>query len=145
MNTEQQGTPEGGHHTGGCLCGAVRYRVSGPLPPIQFCHCSQCRKAQGGAFAANIPVSEAALSIEDPQGRLTAFESSPGKLRVFCGACGSPIYSQTAAKPGIRRLRAGSLDAPVQARPGFHIFADSCADWWPILDTLPRYSERAPD
>lgn len=145
MNTDQDAPPGGGLHTGGCLCGAVRYRVSGPMAPIQFCHCSQCRKAQGGAFAANIPVAEAALEIDDPEGRLTSFESSPGKVRVFCGACGSPIFSKTTAKPGVRRLRAGSLDAPVRTGPGFHIFADSRADWWQILDALPRYSERAPD
>ena len=45
-------------HLGGCLCGQIRYQLSGPLADIQLCHCSQCRKAQGSAFAANIPVSE---------------------------------------------------------------------------------------
>lgn len=134
-----------GVQTGGCLCGGVRYEVRGALAPIQFCHCSVCRTAQGGAFAANIPVEDTALSLSDPEGLIRTFESSPGKLRAFCCRCGSPLYSQAQAKPGIKRLRAGTLDEPVDARPGFHIFADSHASWWTIEDDLPRYSERAPD
>ena len=132
-------------HLGGCLCGSVRYRLTGPLSDIQLCHCSQCRKAQGSAFAANIPVSEAELSFQSGEESLVLFESSPGKTRAFCGQCGSPVFSRTTAKPGVVRLRAGSLDDPSGARLGFHIFADSHADWWEIDDELPRFSERAPD
>jgi hypothetical protein len=131
-------------HQGGCLCGGVRYEVSGPLEGIQLCHCSQCRRAQGSAFAANIPVDEARLRLVSGDDLLNRFESSPGKVRTFCGRCGSPLMSQAAAKPGVVRLRAGTLDDPTGARLGFHIFADSHADWWTLDDDLPRYSERPP-
>lgn len=131
-------------HPGGCLCGRVRYEVRGPLADIQLCHCSQCRKAQGSAFAANIPTAEDKLSLLSGQDALVLFESSPGKTRAFCGRCGSPLYSKTTAKPGLVRLRAGTLDDPTGARLGFHIFAESHADWWAINDDLPRYAERAP-
>jgi hypothetical protein len=132
-------------HLGGCLCAAVRYRVAGPLADIQLCHCSQCRKAQGSAFAANIPTDEDRLSFLSGEEVLVRFESSPGKTRAFCGRCGSPLFSQTTARPGVVRLRAGTLDDPSGARLGFHIFADSHADWWEIDDDLPRYAERAPN
>ena len=132
-------------HLGGCLCGQIRYQLSGPLADIQLCHCSQCRKAQGSAFAANIPVSEADLRFLSGEEALVLFESSPGKTRAFCGRCGSPLFSRTTAKPGVVRLRAGTLDDPSGARLGFHIFADSHADWWSLDDELPRFSERAPD
>lgn len=131
-------------HQGGCLCGGVRYEVNGPLEDIQLCHCSLCRRAQGSAFAANIPVDEARLRMISGEDLLTRFESSPGKLRIFCGRCGSPLMSQAAAKPGVVRLRAGTLDAPTGARLGFHIFADSHADWWALDDELPRFAERPP-
>jgi hypothetical protein len=131
-------------HLGGCLCGSVRYRVTGPLADIQLCHCSQCRKAQGSAFAANIPTDEDRLTFLSGEQALVLFESSPGKTRAFCGRCGSPLFSRTTAKPGVVRLRAGTLDAPSGARLGFHIFADSHADWWEIGDDRPRYAERAP-
>ncbi|MDP1875295.1 GFA family protein [Phenylobacterium sp.] len=132
-------------HAGGCLCGKIRYEVAGPLADIQLCHCSQCRKAQGSAFAANIPVTEAQLRFMPGAAEPVLFESSPGKTRAFCGQCGSPLFSRTTARPGVVRLRAGSLDEPSGAQLGFHIFADSHADWWALDDALPRFAERAPD
>ena len=49
-------------HTGSCLCGGVRFRIEGELGPVQVCHCTQCRKAQGGPFAAVIPVAASAYT-----------------------------------------------------------------------------------
>ena len=127
-------------HTGSCLCGAVRFEISGELAPIQLCHCADCRKAQGSAFGANIPVATADLRLVSGQDALRAFESSPGKERVFCATCGSPILSRLTAAPGTVRLRAGTLDAPTGARAGFHFHTGSKADWWEIAeDGLPRY------
>jgi len=131
-------------HTGGCLCGGYRYRVAGPLAGVQFCHCGQCRKAQGGAFAANIPVAEADFEVVQGEDLLQVFESSPGKERVFCRLCGSPAFSRTSARPGVLRLRAGTLDAPAEPPLAFHVFVDSKADWWDFDADLPRYGERAP-
>jgi len=131
--------------TGSCLCGAVRLRIDAPLAAIQLCHCGQCRKAQGSAFAANMPVAEADLAILSGADRLKAFESSPGKERVFCADCGSPIFSRLKSKPGVVRIRAGVLDAPVPARPAFHFHTASQADWWEITDDLPRYPGAKPD
>jgi hypothetical protein len=129
-------------HQGSCLCGEIRYRIEGELGPIQLCHCSQCRRAQGTPFASNIPVSEAAFHLLSGAERLQAFESSPGKQRVFCSRCGSPIYSRTSKLPGVLRIRAGSLQGEVASRPGWHIYADSKANWWELDDDLPRYAER---
>ncbi len=78
-------------HTGSCLCGGVQFRIEQALEPIQVCHCSQCRKAQGTPFATNTPVSTSAFHLTAGKELLKAFESSPGKQRVFCSGCGSPI------------------------------------------------------
>jgi len=127
-------------HTGSCLCGAVRFEVSGDLAPIQLCHCADCRKAQGSAFGANIPVARDELRFIAGEDALRAYESSPGKERVFCETCGSPIFSRLTAAPQTVRLRAGSLDAPVGAPLAFHFHTASKADWWPIPDDgLPRH------
>lgn len=127
-------------HTGSCLCRAVRFEVLGDLAPIQLCHCGDCQKAQGAAFGANIPVARDALRFVAGEESLRAYESSPGKERVFCSVCGSPILSRLAAAPGTVRLRAGSLDAPVGARLDFHFHTASKADWWELADDgLPHY------
>lgn len=126
-------------YQGSCLCGAVRFEIAGELAPIQVCHCSQCRKAQGGPFATNIPVSAQAFHLLSGAELLKAFESSPGKRRVFCSHCGSPLYSQNAKLPGVLRIRAGSLDGPLESRPALHIYMDSKANWWDVNDQLLKY------
>jgi hypothetical protein len=127
--------------TGSCLCGGVRFRIEQPLAPIQICHCTQCRKAQGTPFATNIPVAAAAFRLEQGEALLAEFESSPGKLRVFCSRCGSPVYSRRPAIPDVLRVRAGLLDEPVQAQLQAHGHVASKSSWWPIDDTLPQYAQ----
>jgi hypothetical protein len=131
-------------HGGGCLCGAIRYEIVGPLAPLQICHCEDCRKAQGSAFAANMPVSAERFRLTAGETRLRAYESSPGKERVFCSACGSPLFSRAAGRPGVVRIRAGTLDPGAPATIAFHFFTASKADWWPILDALPQYAGDRP-
>ena len=131
-------------HLGGCLCGAVRYAVEGELGPIQLCHCGQCRKAQGGAFGANIPVDAAAFRLTEGQKALREYRASPGKRRVFCGVCGGPIFSQRDDAPETLRLRAGGLDRTEGLRIGLHIQTASQAAWWPLDDALPHYPAAGP-
>jgi hypothetical protein len=117
----------------------VRYQVEGELAPIQICHCSQCRKAQGSAFVTNIAVQESAFALLSGVEQLKAYEPLPGKQRVFCGNCGSPIYSCPSKLPGVLRIRAGSLAGDLATRPGWHAFTASRANWWDIHDDLPQY------
>ncbi|MBX3483814.1 GFA family protein [Phenylobacterium sp.] len=132
--------------SGGCLCGGVRYEVEGPLAPVQLCHCGECRKAQGSAFGANMPVASAAFRLLQGEDLLREHRASPGKRRVFCGACGSPIFSQRDAAPQTVRLRVGTLDGDGEGLTvGFHIHAASKAAWCPIEDGRPAYSGEAPD
>ena len=131
-------------HHGACLCQGIRFSIAGPLAPIQVCHCAQCRQAQGGPFATNIPVDTRALTFHAGEMLLQSYESSPGKERVFCKVCGSPVFSRRASLPGVVRIRAGLLQEPVAARPAFHAFTESKASWWPITDTLPQHPEGVP-
>ncbi|MDD5249132.1 MAG: GFA family protein [Rhodocyclaceae bacterium] len=126
-------------HEGSCLCGGVRFTIEGELAPIQICHCSQCRRAQGGPFATNIPVDAARLTFLCGSDLLRRYASSPGKVRAFCSVCGSPVFSERASVPGIVRIRAGLLHEPVRATLGFHAYEDSMATWWPLNDDLPKH------
>jgi len=131
-------------HTGSCLCGAVRYEVSGELAAIQLCHCSMCRRASGTAFASNMPVRAADFRIVAGEASLKSYESRPGKQRLFCAECGSPIISRSAGDPGMVRIRAGALDEPVDARLAFHFHVASKASWMPITDDLPQHPGKRP-
>lgn len=133
-----------GQHTGSCLCQAIRFEIDGPLDPIQICHCQQCRKAQGTPLVTNIPVATASFRLVAGADLLAEFESSPGKKRCFCRTCGSPVISRRDDRPDVVRVRAGLIDGPLDVRPVSHAYTGSRANWWDILDDLPRYPGARP-
>jgi hypothetical protein len=130
--------------SGSCLCGAVKYEIAGELSPIQLCHCSMCRRSSGTAFASNMPVRAIDLCIVAGEAALKAYESRPGKHRVFCGECGSPIFSRSRGDPSMVRVRAGTLHDPAPTHAAFHFHVASKASWLPITDDLPQYPAARP-
>ena len=126
--------------TGECLCGGIAFVIDGDLAPIQICHCSQCRKAQGGPFATNIPVPPKTFRLVRGGDLLKSYESSPGKERLFCGRCGSPVISRRRSLPEVVRVRAGLINEPLPVRPEWHAHTASKANWWTIRDELPQYA-----
>ena len=133
------------HYTGSCLCGGIQYEITGDLAPVQICHCQQCRKAQGSALVTNIPVTTEQFAITQGEDLLTSYESSPGKERIFCSRCGSPIISRLESLPGVVRIRAGTLDGQPPLELMDHAYVGSRAHWWPIDDALPQLvAGRAP-
>jgi len=128
-------------YTANCLCGGVKFHLSGELASIQVCHCVQCRKAQGTAFACNIPIARADFHFDSGADLLTEYESSPGKKRAFCSRCGSPIYSRRDAQPDALRIRAGLINEPLAVRPVAHFYTAHQANWWAIADQLPRFAQ----
>jgi hypothetical protein len=119
--------------SGGCLCGGVRFSyagpLGGPLGTVTICHCAQCRRAQGLACAV-APVRADGFSLQSGADLVREYESSPGKVRAFCGRCGSPLYSRRDSQPDRLRLRLGALDDPP---PGLkieaHTFARDLPAW----------------
>jgi hypothetical protein len=131
-------------HRGSCLCGSVAYEITGELGEFGYCHCRSCRKASGSAHAANAPVDRACFRLVCGDETLREYESSPGKRRVFCSRCGSPLYVYFTATPDVLRLRLGSLDTPFAGRPRAHAFVADKATWEPIEGDLPQFPEWAP-
>jgi hypothetical protein len=130
---------------GGCLCGGVRFRISGKLGPAGYCHCKECQRASGSAFASNAPVRTGYFAFSAGAELVTEYESSPGKYRAFCRRCGSPVYSRRDDEPELRRIRLGTLDADPERRPLLHVWTSEKAPWYEIGDTLPRYPRGLPE
>lgn len=124
---------------GSCLCGNIQYQYDGTLDEISICHCEQCRKAQGSAFAAVSPVQSSAFFILRGREYLNEYRSSPNKVRAFCRECGSAIYSARDDQPELKRLRLGTLQTPVNVANKYHIFVCSKASWFDITDGLPQF------
>jgi len=124
--------------TGHCLCGMVRFEIAGDLGPIAFCHCTECRRASGSAFAANANVVKSEHCFSSGAAAIVEYESSPGKFRAFCGRCGSPIYSRSDAEPQTLRIRLGTLDQDPGGRPRLHVWTSEKAAWFEINDDIPQ-------
>jgi len=118
--------------TGGCLCGAVTYRVTGPMRPVIACHCTQCRKSSGHHVAA----SSAARGDVAVAGEVTWYRSSPGARRGFCGICGSNLFWDGAGAN--LSIFAGTLDGATGLRLAGHIFCADKGDYYDPGDGLPR-------
>ena len=130
------------NYSGGCLCGAVRYEVTGPLRPVVNCHCEQCRRTSGHYVAASASkIDKLGISGED---NLTWYRSSAKAERGFCRVCGANLFWQ----PDHRRyvsIMAGTLDQPTGLATACHIYVDSAADYYEISDGLPQHGADYPD
>ena len=97
--------------TGSCLCGAVKYHGDVEIMGAANCHCNDCRKAMGAAYATNLFVRAEGLTIE---GETMEFhhkaDSGSDMTKVNCAKCGSPVYGLNSSREGVVVLRAGCLD-----------------------------------
>ena len=132
-------------YQGGCLCGAVRFRITGRIRNIIYCHCSQCRKAQGSAFATNGIVAKNEFHILFGEDSLTGYESTPGQTKYFCRRCGSPIMSKSTNRPDEVRVRLGTIESDIEERPEAHIFITSKANWEELCADIPQYEGYEPN
>jgi len=121
--------------TGGCLCGAVRYEVRGPLRPIVMCHCTQCRRMTGHVLASTA-ARHADLRLL-AEGGLGWYASSAGARRGFCSRCGSTLFWQGAGRDYLS-IAAGTLDDSSGLQVACHIFTADKGGYYEITDPAPQ-------
>ncbi|MGE7955157.1 GFA family protein [Pseudomonas sp. NPDC089530] len=126
---------------GSCLCGAVQYRITSRPKALSHCHCSQCRKSHGAAFASYGSVLRSDLHIDQGADSLKSYPSSESVLRQFCGQCGSSLFwsrNQGEHADWIS-IALGTLDTPFTAEKQKHIQVASKASWYEIEDQWPQH------
>ncbi|MBF9033209.1 aldehyde-activating protein [Rhodobacterales bacterium HKCCE2091] len=115
--------------TGGCQCGAVRYRITAAPVTCYTCHCSACRRQSGSAFGMSLQVPDGGVELDGPTARLSATGGSGRPAtHTFCTGCGTRITHQIEGRPVIV-VKPGTLDDPTWIRPAGHIFTASRAAW----------------
>jgi hypothetical protein len=124
--------------TGGCLCGAVRYEVRGPLRPVVDCHCTMCRRTSGH-FAAFTATRPEALVVIESEG-LRWYRSSAVARRGFCEICGSSLFWEPASGERVS-IAAGTLDLPTELETVIHVFVEDSGDYYTIDDDLPQRAD----
>jgi hypothetical protein len=125
--------------TGGCFCGAVRFRVT---PPAQFCahcHCTMCRRSHGAVYVTWVAVPIAQFELLTGDDRLVHFHSSDHGTRSFCGTCGSSLFCKSTHHPEQIDVVLANFDIGADhPAPQAHIYFDDRADWVRVGDDLPR-------
>jgi len=123
--------------TGGCLCGAIRYRLASVPFDAGYCHCRICQLASGApvlAFAT-VPRGDYVVARGAPKRRA----SSDFGERWFCGDCGTPLTMLVAHQPDTLDFTIATLDLPAALAPGFHIWCRGRITWFDTADDLPRH------
>jgi hypothetical protein len=120
---------------GGCLCGAVRYRISAEPRSADYCHCRMCRRAAGAPVMARLTVANESFAWT--KGEPAVYRSSQEAERFFCSTCGTQLALRD--EPEYLDVTLASLDIPEAVRPTYHIWTASRIGWFDTADDLPRY------
>lgn len=116
--------------TGGCQCGAVRYRITGAPLTFYVCHCTECQRQSGSAFGLSLQVLLADLDVDgEPASFARKAASGRGMLCHFCPACGTRLWHARAEGSEAVSLKAGTLDHTGWLDPVAHIWTDSRQPW----------------
>jgi len=131
-------------HTGGCLCGNVRYEVSGPSFWKSICYCESCTRAAGAPAIACAGFDKSKFRLL--KGHIEIYESSPGVLRGFCRHCGTSLTYQK--NPEVLEgalddvyILTRTLDDPSGYPPDDHVHYDERVSWFNVEDELPHYEQ----
>jgi hypothetical protein len=137
--------PAAGAPRGSCGCGGVAFVVEGAPLRVQNCHCTRCRKSRGAAHASNLFTAYDGVRIVQGE-KLIASYKVPGARffqSVFCRRCGSKLPRFDRDR-NIAVVPMGALDDDPGISPERHIFVDSKAPWFEIVDDLPQFPEGPP-
>lgn len=131
--------------TGGCACGAIRFKISGPFMGVGVCHCTACQKASGGGpnYVALAPSD----SFEVTKGEARIYRSkgdSGGDVgRAFCAECGTPLWSLPSSAP-FTPVKLGALDDSSDLTPMLHLYVSSAPPWHLMHEGLPAFPKAPP-
>lgn len=130
---------------GGCLCGKVRYSANAEPAFVGVCHCKNCQKGSGAAFATVVALPKPAVNV---QGNLKSFadrgDSGKAMFRRFCPECGSSVMDEAEAMPNVVMILTGTLDDPSWVKPAVQIYCDSAQPWVELGGNIQRFGKMPP-
>jgi hypothetical protein len=128
--------------SGGCQCGAIRYRISGEPVMAAVCHCTMCRRANAAPAVAWAMFRQPQVAFLKDQP--ATYPSSAEARRGFCPICGTQISFTADFTPGLIDITIGSLDRPERLPPTLHYWNSERLPWLHIADELPKLPEFPP-
>jgi hypothetical protein len=133
--------------TGGCQCGSVRYEITANPLAVYVCHCTECQRQSGSAFALSLAVAREALAVVEGAPAVWRRELEGGRIIdcLFCGACGVRLFHNPERNPRASIVKPGTLDDTTWLKPVGHIWTRSAQSWVPIPQTTVNYEGQPPD
>ena len=132
--------------SGGCLCGAIRYEVTGEPVRMAICHCDDCRKATGAAFTTNIFVNEADLRITQgmPKQYRHPTDSGSTMTKEFCPDCGSQLFGYSSRSSGIKHVKVGTIDDASFVKPQLEVYTVRKLPYVRLQEGITHYDKNRP-
>lgn len=140
---------EPGPFEGGCACRAMRYRLLAAPLIVHACHCTECRRLSGGAFAVNALIETDRFEILSGEARPVPVTGASGKPQAIfrCPACATALWSHYPdAGARLAFVRVGTLDEPARLPPDIHIFTSTRLPWVELPEgarAVPEYYSAA--
>jgi hypothetical protein len=127
--------------SGGCACGAVRYRLRSRPMFVHCCHCRDCQRQTGSAFVLNALIETDRISLEAGEPAPSAVPTDSGRPHDIyrCPTCQTALWSDYGRRPGLRFVRVGTLDEPSDLPPDVHIFTRSKLPWVMLPEATPSF------
>jgi hypothetical protein len=129
--------------SGSCGCGAIKYKITGPIKAVVNCHCSMCRKNNGAPFSSYCVVAQHDFDLVDGQESIATYEASGGVKKRGCSKCGSPLYQSHQRYPGMFMVHHGSLSDSVDVLPKFNVYCDNKLPWVENLFEIRNFAQSA--
>ena len=131
--------------TGKCLCGSVRWQSLEPPIVTRVCWCRECQYLGAGSSTVNACFRTASFTVTGSTSDFQSVADSGNKMhRRFCPSCGTPLFSEAAARPHLVFVRVGTFDDPNVAEPAMTIWTASAPRWACIDAALPRVEGQPP-
>jgi hypothetical protein len=130
---------------GSCLCGGVRFEITGPFLRANYCHCTRCRKHSGTSSLAQGRVPREAFHLIEGAELIRVYRPGGGAAKAFCSVCGSSLFGGTWPEGPEVSVRLGALDDDPGIRPQYRSFTADQVAWEELPDDgLPRYPQAKP-
>lgn len=125
---------------GSCFCGGIAFEITGKIPSLYQCHCSECRKTTGAAANAAFIVRCDNFRWLQGDGLIKTFVKASGFRVNFCMTCGSPVPNVISALPQMMWIPAGLMDDPLPVKITHHLHVASKANWDEIGGTGEQHA-----
>jgi hypothetical protein len=130
--------------SGGCACGAVRYRLLEDAVELHACHCTDCQTATGSAFVMSMMVKRGSVEVERGEPKRFEFDGPDGRHHIDqrCPRCAARLWSESRSIPDLLILRPGTLDDTSWCEPVSHIWTRSAQPWVTIPEHTLNYGQQ---